>query len=255
MSNRTPDNLSNHSFHRAVKPACSSAQEEQAVDARRALSKPSVRMHVATDLGSACSHEAPHRCMACGQMREFGAILRVTQRQSCCAAPAEQPSARIGTDGHVRTAYPRGPLGGEYRPFLDQTTGEPHWIEVLMACDGEGGQERPVPLELFLDAIHTAAFIGVRLSTLYSWASYLESTDRRGSRLIFYVDDLVNKDLPELENRLPKRRDVRAERMLRSAGGEWLRPGRHARTCRRDHEGGKCAERRPRPHARKRRDC
>jgi hypothetical protein len=146
--------------------------------------------------------------------------------------------------------YPPGSLGGEVRPFVDRDTGDVHWIDVLMVSDG--GQERPVPLETFIEAVHAAAFLGVKLSTLYAWAPHLESTDYRGSLLIFYVDDLVNVDMPELDNRLPCRREVENERALRAAAGETLRPGRHAQGCPRNHGRGRCPAYRPRERKKKR---
>jgi len=166
----------------------------------------------------------------------------------CCTPPSIKLTARLRPDGHVVKEYPPGRLGGECRPFPDRTTGETHWIDVVMIADG--GQERPVPVETFIEAVHAAAFLGVKLSTLYAWAPHLESTDYRGSLLIFYVDDLVNVDMPQLANRLPRRRDVENERALRAAAGETLRPGRHAQGCPRDHDRGRCPSNRPRPRER-----
>jgi len=137
------------------------------------------------------------------------------------------------------------------RPFRDQTTRVIHRIECV-CVGGDGGQKRPIPVESFLDAIHTAAYLGVKLSTLYAWAPFLESTDKRGSRLIFWTEILVNEDIPELENRLPRRADLANERIDRVLGGEVVRRGRHAVGCPKNHELGPCNQP-PRPDSLRRR--
>jgi hypothetical protein len=138
----------------------------------------------------------------------------------------------------VEIVYPPGSMGGEMRPFVDQTTQEIHWIECARVGGGEGGgQVRPIPLESFLRPVHLGAYLGVRLSTLYAWAAFLESAEKRGSRLIFWTEILVNDDIPELENRLPHRADLASERLDRGLGGEVLRRGRHVLGCLKTHEG------------------
>ncbi len=65
-------------------------------------------------------------------------------------------------------------MGGEVRCFIDQDGPETrrHWLECARAGGGnDGGQERPFPLESFLNAVHTAAYLGVKLSTLYAWGA------------------------------------------------------------------------------------
>lgn len=145
-------------------------------------------------------------------------------------------------------------MGGEVRPFVDQDAPETcHWIECARADGGnDGGQERPIPLENFLNTIHAAAYLGVKLSTLYAWSPFLESADKRGSRLIFWTQILVNEDIPELENRLPHREDIESERLDRALGGEVLRRGRHREGCLKTHSEGRCT-RPPNPDSPRRR--
>lgn len=204
--------------------------------------------------GAGCLHDAPLRCTRCHtvvtEVRPASLCRGPRAKPGCCTPPSEQPTVRNGEEGRIVTQYPRGRLGGECRPFIDHDTGEVHWIDVLIIADG--AQERPIPAETFLHQVHAAAFLGVRRSTLYAWTPYLESAEKRGSRLIFYSAELVNTDMPELENRLPRRRDIQYVRRKRAAGGEWLRRGRHVADCPREHD-GKCGADRPRPHEREKR--
>ena len=210
-------------------------------------------------LRGACAHRCLLRCTACEALLSERDICPDPSahsarpgRRICCEPPSELPIARVLEHGRIVTQYPSGRLGGERRPFIDRRTGEIHWIDVLMV--DEGASRRLVPLEPFLDAVHAAAFLGVKLSTLYAWSPYMKSADKRGSLLVFYVDELVNDDMVDLADRLPKRRDIEHERAVRADGGEWLRPGRHARGCLRDHSGGPCtAASRPAPNERKKR--
>jgi len=179
-----------------------------------------------------------------------------TRCRPCGCVPPDERSKcvvrkRGGVD-RVEISFPPGSMGGEMRPFLDQTTREIHWIEC--ACDGggDGSQRRPVPLASFLCAIHAAAFLGVKRSTLYAWATFLESTDNRGSRLIFWTDALVNDDIPEFESRIPHRADVASERLDRALSGEVLRRGRHAKGCLKTHPEARCT-RPPNPDSLRRR--
>jgi hypothetical protein len=96
---------------------------------------------------------------------------------------------------------------------------------------------RPVPTASYLNPIHLGAYLGKRLSTIRAWAPYLESADKIGANLIFWTETLVNDDIPELENRLPRRTTVVRERHARRASGEVLRKGRHSRGCPKDHLG------------------
>jgi hypothetical protein len=138
-------------------------------------------------------------------------------------------------------------MGGEMRGFIDQKTGECRWIECARQGGGDGGQERPIPLASFLGVLDAAAYLGIRTAAIYAWAPFLESADKRGSRLIFWTDALVNDDIPELENRLPHRADLESERFDRTLGGEVLRAGRHASGCSKAHFEGPCT-RRPNPN-------
>jgi hypothetical protein len=165
--------------------------------------------------------------------------------RSCCSEPSEPPKLIYLPDGTMKIVFPPGEMKGELRPFRDQTTHVVHQIECVCVGGDDGGQKRPIPLESFLDAIHTAAYLGVKLSTLYAWAPFLESTDKRGSRLIFWTEILVNQDIPELENRLPHRADLANERVDRVLSGEVVRRGRHAVGCLKNHEGP--CNRPPRP--------
>lgn len=178
-----------------------------------------------------------------------------THRRRCgCTPPTELPKHVVRDDGRFDILHPPGSMGGEVRCFIDQDAPETcrHWLECARAGGGEdGGQERPIPLESFMNAVHTAAYLGVKLSTLYAWAPFLESADKRGSRLIFWTQILVNDDIPELENRIPHRADHASERLDRALGGEVLRPGRHANGCPKTHE-GRCT-RPPNPDSPRRR--
>ncbi len=220
--------------------------------------KASAENRVSLQLRGSCAHRCPHRCTVCSALlteREIcpdpSAHIAKVGRRTCCVPPAEKPSARVLDGGRVVTAYPPGRLGGESRPFIDRTTGDIHWIDVVIV--DEGASKRPVPVETFLEATHAAAFLGVKLSTLYAWSPHMKSIDKRGSLLVFYVDDLVNDDMVDLAERLPTRRDIEQERVMRGAQGEWLRPGRHVRGCLRDHPGSCSAVERPLPKDRKKR--
>jgi hypothetical protein len=177
-----------------------------------------------------------------------------TRRRRCgCSPPTELAKRAVRDGGRVDIEYPPGSMGGELRVFVDQAVEEdPHWIECARMGGGACGQERPLPLESFLNAIHTAAYLGVKLSTLYAWAPFLESADKRGSRLIFWTQILVNDDIPELENRIPHRADLTSERLDRALSGEVLRRGRHAQGCLKTHSEGRCT-RPPNPESPRRR--
>lgn len=171
-----------------------------------------------------------------GTGRHVGIDLR-----RCCTTPSGLPKPVV-RDGRIEIVYPPGPLGGELRPFVDQDARDTyHWIECTCIGGGDGSQRLFVPLENFLSAIHAAAYLGVKLSTLYAWAPFLESADKRGSRLIFWTQILANDDIPELENRLPHRADLASERLDRALSGEVLRRGRHVKGCLKTHE-GRCAK-------------
>lgn len=154
---------------------------------------------------------------------------------ACCIAPTQPIRVEI-VDGRAVLIFPPGRIGGQSIPFVDRDSGEIHWIDCVIAGGG-GSHERPVPVERFLSAVHAAAFMGVKLSTLYSWSPYLESAERRGSRLVFWTDVLVNVDIPEHENRLPDRDALLAERRERALAGEVVRPGRHVHGCLKQHDG------------------
>jgi hypothetical protein len=144
-------------------------------------------------------------------------------------------------------------MGGEIRPFIDRDhPGNVHWIECVRNSDGAGSYV-PVPIESFICPAHAAAYLGVKLSTLYSWSAFLESIEKRGSRLIVWTQKLVNIDIPELENRLPRRQDLVEERRRRSLQGEVVRRGRHAPGCLRTHEAGPCGSKPSDPRSPRRR--
>jgi hypothetical protein len=87
-------------------------------------------------------------------------------RCGCCSIPTESAQVVRLADGTIRVTFPPGDMGGELRPFRDQTTRVVHLIECGCVGGDDGGQKRPIPLESFLDALHTAAYLGVKLSTL-----------------------------------------------------------------------------------------
>ncbi len=166
---------------------------------------------------------------------------------TCCTKPSGNPLAvRLG-DGRIIMHYPVGPMGGEVWPFVDLDTGEVHWIECIVVTDDDGVPILLVPTESFQRFVHTAAYIGIKGSTLYAWTPYLSSPEKRGARLIFRTSTLVNEDIPQLENKLPRRESIAAERTARLRGGEVLRAGRHMAGCLRTHEGRPCIGR-PRPN-------
>jgi hypothetical protein len=172
--------------------------------------------------------------------------------RDCCVPPSEKPVAGASVDGELQLVYPRGPMGGEIRPFADRDhPGTVHWIECVPVADGGGGVVM-VPIEDFIDPGHAAPYLGVRRSTFYAWSPYLESVEKRGSRLIVWTQKLVNVDIPELENRLPRRDDVVEERRMRTLEGEVVRRGRHVPGCLRDHQ-GPCGSRPSEPRSPRRR--
>ena len=164
--------------------------------------------------------------------------------------PGGEAPRRIIRDGRIKILRLPGPMGGEMRGFIDQKTGEWRWIECAPDGGGDGSQERPIPMATFLDVRDAAAFLGVKPATMYAWAPFLESADKRGSRLIFWTDALVNDDIPELENRLPHRADLESERLDRALAGEVLRAGRHASGCSKAHFDGPC-DKRPNQNSRR----
>jgi hypothetical protein len=163
--------------------------------------------------------------------------------------PEGEAPKRIIRDGRIKIIRLQGPMGGEMRGFIDRKSGECRWIECACEEGKDGSQERPIPLATFLDLLDAAAFLGVKPATMYAWAPFLESADKRGSRLIFWTDALVNDDIPELENRLPHRADLESERLDRALSGEVLRRGRHATGCSKTHD-GPCSGR-PNPNSRR----
>jgi hypothetical protein len=165
----------------------------------------------------------------------------------CCTKPEGRPVAVVLEDGRIVLRYPSGRMGGEVWPFVDPNTGEVHWIECVVVTNAEGVPVLLIPVSFFLSFRHAGAYLGVRKSTLYSWVSYLESAEKRGARLIFRTLTLVNDDIPELENKLPSREDLLADRNARALEGEVLRVGRHIAGCLRAHSEGPCI-RRPRPN-------
>jgi len=176
----------------------------------------------------------------------------VRRSRDCCAPPSETPVAGACVDGELQLLYPRGPMGGEVRPFADcDHSGTVHWIECVRVADGGNGHIA-VPIADFIDPVHAAAYLGVRRSTFYAWSPFLESIEKRGSRLIVWTQKLVNVDIPELENRLPRREDVVEERRMRALRGETVRPGRHVPGCLRTHQGA-CGSRPSEPQSPRRR--
>jgi hypothetical protein len=97
----------------------------------------------------------------------------------------------------------------------------------------------------FLHFRHTAAYLGVKGPTLYAWAPYMESAEKRGANLIFKIHELVNSDIPELENKLPSREEILADRDARVRDGEVMRRGRHIAGCLKAHEGPCIRRQRP----------
>ena len=178
----------------------------------------------------------------------------------CCTRPATNPWEETLPNGRRVVHYPPGPTGGEMRSFRDQDTGEFHYIEcVRYGVDGSQNEDptsgtiptavRPIPTASYLNLDHLASYLARRRSTAYAWAPYLESADKIGASLIFWTETLVNDDIPELENRLPRRSAVVRERFERSASGEVLRKGKHASGCPKDHQGS-CGSRPDTPHRR-----
>jgi hypothetical protein len=155
----------------------------------------------------------------------------------CCTRPEGCPVAVVLPDGRVILRYPSGRMGGEVWPFVDPDTGEVHWIECVVVTDADGVPILLIPVGCFISFRHAGAYLGVRKSTLYSWVSYLESAEKRGARLIFKIHTLVNDDIPELENKLPSREDLIADRDARVLAGEVIRPGRHMAGCLKTHDG------------------
>lgn len=173
----------------------------------------------------------------------------------CCTRPATDPWEETLPNGRRVTHYPPGPTGGEMRSFRDQDTGKFHYIDcVRYGVDGSQNADktkgtlptaiRPVPIASYLNLVHTAAYLGKKRSSLYAWAAYLESADKIGANLIFWTETLVNDDIPELDNRLPRRAAIMRERFERRASGEVLRKGRHSVGCLKNHLRGGC-DRRP----------
>jgi hypothetical protein len=163
----------------------------------------------------------------------------------CCTHPEDGPSPVDLEDGRVILRYPSGQKGVETWPFPDPDTGETHWLTCVVVTNDAGVPILLIPVCFFLPFRHAAAYLGVKGSTLYSWVPYLESVEKRGARLIFKTLILVNDDIPELENRLPSREELLADRRARALEGEGIRPGRHMAGCLKTH-GGPCV-RRPRP--------
>jgi len=163
-----------------------------------------------------------------------------------CNKPEGHPAAVVLKDGSIVVRYPVGKMGGESWPFVDRDTGEIHWIDCVVITNDDGVPVLVVPLGFFLHFPHAAAYLGVKASTLYSWVPFLESAEKRGTLLVFKIPVLVNDDIPELENKLPARGELIADRDARALGGETLRPGRHMAGCLKSHE-GPCI-RRPRPN-------
>jgi hypothetical protein len=155
----------------------------------------------------------------------------------CCRRPSVDPSDETLPNGRRVMRFAPGTMGGEMRIYRDQTTGELHFIECGRVGGDDGSQTRPFPVETFLSPVHLAAFLGMKLSTIYAWAPFLESADKIGARLIFWTEDLMNIDLPELENRLPSREDLLADRKAKALDGEVLRRGPHIAGCLKTHEG------------------
>jgi hypothetical protein len=164
----------------------------------------------------------------------------------CCTRPKGRPYAVVLGDGRVILRYPSGRKGGEVWPFFDLDTGKTHWIECIVVTNADGIPILLIPVGFFLHFPHAAAYLGVKGTTLYSWVPYLESPEKRGARLVFKIHELVNDDVPQLENKLPSRAEILADRNTRVLAGEVMRPGRHMAGCLKTHE-GPCV-RTPRPN-------